>query len=84
MRRFGLGLSALLITTAVNGPAFAANTCEAEHLICGTTMPVGGYCECTAHGQTQSGTVVSKPAPRRTSNSTAGGCGAQPNAPGCR
>ena len=47
-------------------------------------MPIGGYCECTAHGNTQSGTVVSHPAPGRRDNATAGGCGAHPNAPGCR
>ncbi len=66
-----------------SAPAFA-NACQAGKLMCATAMPVGGYCECSAHGDTQSGTVVSSPAPRRSLNSTAGGCGDHPNAPGCR
>jgi len=66
------------------GAASAANICQADKLACPTTMPVGGFCECTAHGTTQDGTVVRKPAPARHVNATAGGCGAQPNAPGCK
>ena len=50
--------------------------------MCSTTMPIGGYCECTAHGATHGGTVVNTPA-KRPINSTAGGCGAHPEAPGC-
>jgi hypothetical protein len=45
-------------------------------------MPVGGYCECSAHGNTQSGTVIAKSSKTKT-NATAGGCGDHPGAPGC-
>ncbi len=78
-------LAAALFTLAglAAGPATAANICHAETLSCPTAMPIGGYCECTAHGTTQSGTVVSKPAPHHKTNATAGGCGAHPGAPGC-
>ena len=82
MRRTATAIFTLALMAAA-GPAFAINSCQAPPLSCGTTMPVGGYCECTAKGQTQSGTVVAKPPPHKSSNSTAGGCGAQPNAPGC-
>ena len=64
------------------GPALA-NVCVAENLSCPTKMPVGGFCECTAHGQTKDGTVAAK-APDRKTNATAGGCNAQPNSPGCK
>ncbi len=84
MRNVMFGALAVMSAMAFAGPALAANTCEAPPLSCATTMPVGGYCQCTARGTTQDGTVVSKPAPGQRSNSTAGGCGAQPNAPGCR
>jgi hypothetical protein len=79
-------LGAPLFVAALFGatPALAANMCQAGKLTCATTMPVGGYCECSSHGTTQDGTVVSKPVPHRKVNSTAGGCGTQPNAPGCR
>jgi hypothetical protein len=53
-------------------------------LTCVTTMPVGGYCECTARGTTEGGEVVSKPEPGHPVNATSGGCGAEPHAPGCR
>jgi hypothetical protein len=46
-------------------------------------MPVDGFCECTSHGITQAGTVTT-PAPHEHYNSTAGGCGVNPGAPGCR
>jgi hypothetical protein len=81
VKRFGpaaLALAGLIFA----GPALA-NMCVAENLSCPTKMPVGGFCECTAHGQTKDGTVVAK-APEHRSNATAGGCGAQPNAPGCK
>jgi hypothetical protein len=78
-------LTAALLTAAtlVSGPVFA-NTCQTERLTCPTTMPIGGYCECTARGNTEGGTVVSKPESRRPTNATPGGCGAHPEAPGCR
>ncbi len=82
MRHFGRLICVLTVATGfAGGPAFA-NTCQADKLMCATTMPVGGYCECTAHGSAQGGTVISKPA-RGKINSTAGGCGAHPDAPGC-
>ena len=64
------------------GPA-GANTCVAGKLTCVTTMPVDGYCECSAHGMTEGGTVVPGGAHHST-NSHAGGCGDNPTAPGCR
>lgn len=86
MRFPGYLSCALLAATVLGGgAASAANICQADNnLTCATTMPIGGYCECTAHGSTQSGTVVSKAAPRARVNSSAGGCGAHPDAPGCR
>ncbi len=72
-----------LVTLVLAGtPALAAGTCKAERLSCATNMPIGGYCECTARGVTESGTVVERA--RSTTNSTSGGCGARPNAPGCK
>jgi hypothetical protein len=65
------------------GSAMAANICQAGKLTCATTMPTGGYCECTAHGTTEGGTVVPKPAPHRKVNASAGGCGTRPGTPGC-
>lgn len=86
MRLIGYPGAALLAAAALGGgTAYAANICQAENnLTCVTTMPLGGYCECTAHGNTQSGTVVSKAARGARVNSTAGGCGDHPHAPGCR
>jgi hypothetical protein len=79
--------SALLAVAALaGGPAFAAGMCQTDHLTCASAMPVGGYCECTSRGNTEGGTIVTRPISRRSasSNATAGGCGAQPNSPGCR
>jgi hypothetical protein len=73
----------LAVTLLGAGGASAANICQAGKLTCATTMPVGGYCECTAHGVTQDGTVIPKPAPHPKVNSTAAGCGAHPGSPGC-
>jgi hypothetical protein len=64
--------------------ASAANICQAGKLACATTMPVGGFCECTAHGTTEEGTVVKKLPPHAKVNATAGGCGSHPGAPGCK
>ncbi len=84
-----LYLSVALIgaMTAFGGQAFAANICRADNLTCATTMPVGGYCECTSHGNTHSGSVVENTRATRSTyrhqdNATAGGCGAHPGAPG--
>ncbi len=75
---------AVFLALAFSGTgAYAANICQAGKLTCGTTMPTGGYCECTAHGTTEGGTVVPKPPPHRKVNATAGGCGAHPGTPGC-
>jgi hypothetical protein len=84
MRRTTKLALALFTAAAFASGAAHANVCQAGKLTCATTMPVGGFCECTAGGTTQDGTVVSKPAPKRKLNSTAGGCGSQPGAPGCR
>lgn len=76
--------AALTVAGALaGGPAFA-NTCQADNLTCPTTMPVGGYCECRSHGTVQGGTVVGTGGAQKRQNATAGGCGAQPNAAGCR
>ena len=79
-----LGVALLAAAALSAGDAQAANICQAPKLTCVTTMPVGGYCECASHGQTQGGTVVSKATPHRKVNSTSGGCGTNPGAPGCR
>ena len=86
MRRFGCLLVVLTAAAGAGGPTLAANinTCEAPPLTCATTMPVGGYCECTSRGRTEGGTVVAGTPRGQRDNSTAGGCGSQPNAPGCR
>jgi hypothetical protein len=78
-----LSLTLLAVIACGGGAASAANICQAEKLACATTMPVGGFCQCTAHGATQDGTVVAKPLPGQHVNATSGGCGAQPSAPGC-
>lgn len=84
MPRFLLSAAALAAGIVLAAPADAANMCQTETLSCATTMPIGGYCECTARGRTEDGTVAERPVARRRINATAGGCGAQPNAPGCR
>lgn len=64
--------------------AAQANVCQTDkNLICATTMPVGGFCECTAHGMTDDGTVLARAPSGARINATAGGCGTHPNAPGC-
>ncbi len=84
MRRIRCLAFAVLAAAPFAAGAAHAASCQAEHMMCATAMPVGGYCECTAHGATESGTVVNRPMSRRPVNATAGGCGTQPNAPGCR
>ncbi len=83
MARLPLILPAILALSCA-APSFAANMCSAPPLSCATTMPIGGYCECTSRGETKDGTVIDRPVRGKRVNSTAGGCGAQPNAPGCR
>lgn len=84
MRRFAILAASALAIAAPLTQATAANMCKTETLSCATTMPIGGYCECTARGKTEDGTVADRPTPGRRTNATAGGCGAHPNAPGCR
>ncbi len=83
MRRTSILAIALLAGAALYGGPARANMCQAGPLSCATAMPEGGYCECTARGTTESGTVVARQS-RRPANATAGGCGARPEAPGCR
>lgn len=84
MRRIVYLTFALLAAAVVTGgPAFA-NMCKTDNLTCATTMPVGGYCECTSRGTTEGGTAFTRIETRRPPNATAGGCGAHPNDPGCR
>ncbi len=59
------------------GPARAA-VCQTETMTCGTTMPIGGYCECQAKGKSEGGDVVAKALSKHKTNATAGGCGAEP------
>jgi hypothetical protein len=84
MRGFIILAAALVGGVAAVGPAQAAGICRTASLSCATTMPIGGYCECTAHGRTQDGTVAERVIARHGINATAAGCGAHPNAPGCR
>ena len=84
MRRIGhLTFALLTAATLAAGPA-RANICQTDRLKCATNMPVDGYCECTSHGTTEDGTVVRNSQSRQPLNATSGGCGTQPNAPGCR
>jgi hypothetical protein len=85
--RFTLYLGCTLIAATFGGAARAANPvniCQAPPLTCATTMPVGGFCECSSHGQSHDGTVVPKGTPHGKVDSTAGGCGDHPGAPGCK
>ena len=84
MRRTATAIFTVALLAGASPAIAAVNSCQAPPLSCATTMPVGGYCECTSKKQTESGTVVAKAPPRKMTNSTAGGCGAQPNAPGCK
>jgi hypothetical protein len=75
--------SAVALSMVLASNAAWANACQTPKLVCSTTMPVGGFCECSAHGITQDGTVVTKPAPHHKSAAPVG-CGTQANQPGCR
>jgi hypothetical protein len=84
MRRiFYVSYALLAAATLTGGPALA-NICEAGPLRCSTTMPADGYCQCTSRGMIEDGTAVSRSDVRQSLNAIAGGCGAEPNAPGCR
>jgi len=84
MKQIGHLAAALLLASAIDPGAARANVCRADNLSRPTTMPAGGYCGCTAHGVTKNGTVVESRDHRGRINATAVGCGAHPNAPGCR
>ena len=74
---------AVLAVALGGGAASAANICQTEKLTCATTMPVGGFCQCMAHGVTEDGSVGPVPPPGEHVNAASGGCGAEPTAPGC-
>jgi hypothetical protein len=85
MRISGFLTAAVFVASVLGGtPAFAANVCKAERLSCATTMPVGGFCQCTSKGTTEDGTVVSPGQTRGKLNASGAGCGADAKAPGCR
>ncbi len=81
--RSSVGFAALTIFAMLAGGHAVANVCQTDHLLCATTMPVDGYCQCTARAAVEGGTVVSKAPPHMKINATSGGCGAQPHTPGC-
>ena len=83
MRSLRYLTAALVAATVLTSAHVLANTCQTDKLMCPTSMPVEGYCQCAAHGITEGGTVV----PSTTHvhyNATTGGCGINPHAPGCR
>lgn len=84
MKQIGYLTTALLLASTLGSGPARANVCRAEDQVCATTMPIGGYCECTSHGVTKDGSVVASRGRHARINATAGGCGAHPNAPGCR
>jgi hypothetical protein len=84
MRALAYVPAALIALATLSGGAALANMCQTDHLTCATTMPIDGYCQCTSRGMAEGGTVVPRAAPHQPVNSTAGGCGSQPNSPGCR
>jgi len=79
-----LACTLLAVAAFGGGTASAVNICRAGRMTCATTMPIDGYCECTSHGATISGTVVPTTASHQPVNATAGGCGAHPAGPGCK
>ena len=64
---------ALLGSAALIGAPAFAKVCQTAKLACATTMPMGGFCECTARNMTETGTVMSRPKPHQALNATAGG-----------
>ncbi len=84
MRSIALAAAAMGFLAALSGAPALAAVCQTDHLLCATTMPVDGYCECSARGATEGGTVLLKAPPHQAINATAGGCGANPKSPGCR
>lgn len=84
MRTVASITATLGFVAALTGGQALANVCQTDHMSCATTMPVDGYCQCTARGGTEDGTVLARPVSHQPINSRAGGCGAQPGAPGCK
>ncbi|HTW68553.1 MAG TPA: hypothetical protein VMB34_08330 [Acetobacteraceae bacterium] len=84
MARLNYVTAALTAAMMLGGGQALGNVCRTDHLTCATTMPVDGYCECRSRGATEDGTVVAVRPPHSRINGTAGGCGANPSAPGCR
>ena len=84
MSRLNYVTAVLTAAMMLGGGQALAKVCQADNLTCPTTMPVDGYCECHAHGTAKGGTVVPTPPPHTKINATAGGCGTNQNAPGCR
>ncbi|HUN42672.1 MAG TPA: hypothetical protein VMU81_20445 [Acetobacteraceae bacterium] len=84
MDNLGYAAAVFAAVVMLSGGAALANVCQTDHMMCGTTMPIDGYCECHTHGNSEGGTVVSKLPPHSRMNATAGGCGTNPNSPGCR
>jgi hypothetical protein len=84
MRSAYLTAALTTLVFALSGGAVLASVCQTDHMLCATTMPVDGYCQCAARGATEDGTVLAKPPPHQPINASAGGCGAQPGSPGCR
>ena len=83
--RSSSNLAAVLVAaSALVGSNALANTCRTEKLMCPTSMPVDGFCECTSHGMTQDGTVTASAPRQEHHNATTGGCGSNPHSPGCR
>jgi hypothetical protein len=83
MRSLACYAAAMAFFIAFSGGIALASVCQTDHLLCATTMPVDGYCQCTARGGAEDGTVVAKAPHGMKINSTAGGCGTNPKALGC-
>jgi len=84
MKALAFVAAALTAACMLAGGAAAANVCVTPHLQCTTTMPTDGFCQCTARGATEDGSVKPPPPGPAKLNSTAGGCGAEPNSAGCK
>ena len=84
MNSLGYSAAVFAAVAMLSGGHALANICRTDHMTCATTMPVDGYCECRSRGTTEDGTVAVRPPPHSSINAMAGGCGANPNAPGCR
>jgi hypothetical protein len=84
MRSLSSITAVLGFVVAFTGGQALANVCQTDHMACATTMPIDGYCQCTSRGGTEDGTVILKPVSHQSINARAGGCGAEPGAPGCK